>query len=239
MDAHPTGTAFDRHALVYDEQFSSTPLARRVREQVWRISDGVFPPGSHLLDIGCGSGDDAIHFAAQGIDVAAIDRAPAMIARLREKAAKARVSDRITPHVIDLEHFEPDVQYDGLFSNFAALNCVEHLDAVRELAEKALRPGSAVVLVTFGRLFLPEVLMFLFKGDLKRAFRRLRKEGEGVVEGVRFPVWYHSLSDLKSEFGPRFSLERIRGLRSAERPLSAWPAMGTFSDHFVSVWRYR
>ena len=71
--------AFDRHALTHDERFSSLEATRAIRQEIWRIADGLFPPGSSLLDLGCGTGDDAIHFAQRGIAVTAIDIAPAMM----------------------------------------------------------------------------------------------------------------------------------------------------------------
>lgn len=65
--------AFDRHAEVYDERFSRVALAQEIRADVWRIADAVFSPGARLLDLGCGTGEDAIHFAQNGCRVTAID----------------------------------------------------------------------------------------------------------------------------------------------------------------------
>ena len=70
--------AFDRHAVTYDETFSSLEGTRAIRQEIWQIADDLFPSGSSLLDLGCGTGDDAIHFAQRGIAVTAIDIAPAM-----------------------------------------------------------------------------------------------------------------------------------------------------------------
>ena len=40
----------------------------------------TFPPGSRLLEVGCGSGRDAAFMAAHGYDVLAVDGAPEMLA---------------------------------------------------------------------------------------------------------------------------------------------------------------
>jgi ubiquinone/menaquinone biosynthesis C-methylase UbiE len=207
---------------------------------VWSIADTLFPAGARVLDAGCGAGDDAIHLAQRGVRVTAIDIAPGMIERVMVKAEAAGFRTRITAHITDFENFRgSEGAFYGLLSNFAALNCVEHLDGFRTFAARVLRPGAPLLLVTFGTFYLPETLLFLLKGDMRRAFRRLRRNADATVEGIRFPVWYHSVKDLRRGLGPDFSLREIRGLPSVEAPFSNWPAMGRWSDHFVSIWRYR
>src|SRR5262249_44366923 len=60
---------------------------RRVVEQ------GIVPPGS-AVDLGCGTGTDAIYLASKGFDVTAIDIAPTALSRAREKAEQAGVKVR-------------------------------------------------------------------------------------------------------------------------------------------------
>jgi ubiquinone/menaquinone biosynthesis C-methylase UbiE len=43
-------------------------------------------PGHRMLDVGCGAGREAVGFARAGLEVVAIDVAPTMIARARERA---------------------------------------------------------------------------------------------------------------------------------------------------------
>ena len=240
MDVTRTREAFDRHALTYDERFSSLATAQAIRRQVWCIADGLFPSGSRLLDLGCGTGDDAIHFAERGIHVTSIDISPGMIAQLLLKAEAAGLQGQIVARIANLETFQPEkTDFNGLFSNFGALNCVPEVSGLRSLASKVLKHGSPVVLVTMGRFYPLETLLFLLKGDLRRAFRRLRRKTEVAVENIRVPVWYHGLKDLQRSLGPTFELQRVQGLRSVDRALEKFPALGSWSDHFVSVWRYR
>src|SRR5215212_6251964 len=42
---------------------------------------------SPLLDVGCGTGENALAFAARGLDVACVDLIPRAIEKAREKAA--------------------------------------------------------------------------------------------------------------------------------------------------------
>jgi ubiquinone/menaquinone biosynthesis C-methylase UbiE len=253
--------AFDRHALTYDERFSSLEATRAIRKEIWRIADGLFPSGSSLLDLGCGTGDDAIHFAQRGIAVTAIDIAPAMIARLETKAAAAGIRERIDARVGDIETFEPRAAaFDGVVSDFGALNSVHNLIALRNLATRALKPGAFVLLVVMGRLYPLETAVSLLKGDFRRAFRRLRGTPEVAVEGIRVSFQYHSPRDLSGALGPDFSLQRLLGLRSVLPsvdwdhvyrflPLGLVGAVDRFSttfrltaplaDLYLSIWRYR
>jgi ubiquinone/menaquinone biosynthesis C-methylase UbiE len=130
VDVTRTREAFDRHALTYDERFSSLAAAQAIRRQVWCIADALFSPGSRLLDLGCGTGDDAIHFAERGIQVTSIDISPGMIAQLLLKAEAAGVQGRIVAHIADLETFQPETEFNGLFSNFGALNCVPQVSGL-------------------------------------------------------------------------------------------------------------
>src|SRR5437762_14179101 len=74
--------AFDRHAPVYDRVF----LSREMRSEVWEMADRLCLPGMRLLDLGCGTGDDAIHFAQRGLNVTAVDISSQMISQLKAKA---------------------------------------------------------------------------------------------------------------------------------------------------------
>jgi ubiquinone/menaquinone biosynthesis C-methylase UbiE len=73
--------AYDRYAAVYDELLAHS----EIRRDVWEIADRFFTEGMRLLDLGCGTGDDAIHFAQRGLFVSAVDVSPVMIERLKLK----------------------------------------------------------------------------------------------------------------------------------------------------------
>ncbi len=125
-------------------------LAREIRSDVWRIADTVFPAGSLLLDAGCGTGEEAVHFARNGCDVTAIDISPAMISKLKAKAGESGVGARIDFRVADIRQFVPDPPtYDGIFSNFGALNRVARLSQ-RKASGPLSEPGWDVFSGVFG-----------------------------------------------------------------------------------------
>ena len=91
---------FDRIATRYDALWTTTAIGRAQRNLVWRDMDALFHPGERILDIGCGTGEDAAHFAARGVTVYATDASPAMVAggagarRLHGHGAAARKNSR-------------------------------------------------------------------------------------------------------------------------------------------------
>jgi SAM-dependent methyltransferase len=242
----PVQEAFDRHSANYDVVFAATD----VRREVWACADMLFPAGSNVLDIGCGTGEDALHFAGRGIKVTAIDLSPGMIAQTQRKAGGL-----ITCEAADMTTYNPGFPLDGVFSNFGALNCVPALDWLTALP---VRSGGYLVLTMMGRLYPLEFAVSLLKGQPRQACRRMRRSSEAVVEGIRFGVYYHTLRELKRALTPQFELIRVKGLRSLlpspqlahlrnfpgfrlleplDHFLCSSGATAQYSDHYVTVWR--
>ena len=87
--------AFDRHAALYDRAFAGGDI----RSEIWDLADRVFAPGMNLLDLGCGTGDDSIHFAQRGLNVTAIDISAEMISQLQRKQSGAIHSEWLARQV--------------------------------------------------------------------------------------------------------------------------------------------
>src|SRR5690242_16912495 len=91
---HHGAKAFDAVAHGYDAGFSHTMLGRMMRERVWillsnRVGE-LSRATTSILEINCGTGEDAIWFAKQGGNVLATDVSAEMIA-----VAKAKLSERL------------------------------------------------------------------------------------------------------------------------------------------------
>jgi len=78
--AHPVGRAFDSLAENYDEVFTCSLIGRAQRDAVWGAARAAFTPGSRILEINCGTGEDALFLARQGVIVFACDASEQMIA---------------------------------------------------------------------------------------------------------------------------------------------------------------
>lgn len=98
----------------------------------------LLPPGAHLLEAGCGEGDDLCFFRQQGLVVTAFD------ARL----AQARVASRRSGQpvrVCRIEQLHSVVPYDGIWARGAlpAIAPDELSDALAHLAG-LLKPAGAL-----------------------------------------------------------------------------------------------
>lgn len=104
--------------------------------------------GETILDFGCGPGFVATHLArrtgAAG-HVHALDVNADFVARARENAASAGLSDRITVHQSDDETIPlPDASVDRIYSR-NVLEYVPDVDAVLAELARVLRPGGTMV----------------------------------------------------------------------------------------------
>ena len=84
---------FDEIAPRYDEVWTRSPIGRLQRDAVWRRLDDLFHPGEKLLDLGCGTGEDALHFMSRGMQVSGIDASPEMVRIARGRGVDANVVD--------------------------------------------------------------------------------------------------------------------------------------------------
>ena len=259
---HQIRKLFDEQAETYDANFS-TSIGQKLRERTWRVIDDFFSPGIRVLDLGCGTGDDAIHLAERGIAVTAVDISPRMISQVEMKSEALGYRDRIHCQVGELESISVQgAPFDGLLSNFAALNCCSDLSGLQGLARRCLKPRSWLIVTVMGRFSPFETGLFLWKRDATHSFRRWRGCYDGALNGVAMRIYYHGLRSLKHSLGSDFELEKAIGLnlllpapgqehiaasyrllfRSLE-PLDRWlgerwPCC-SLGEFFVSVWRYR
>jgi SAM-dependent methyltransferase len=105
--------------------------------------------GSPVLDVGCGTGENALFLAARGLEVWGVDVAPAAIIRAQEKArarnlpATFRVADALDLGALG-RTFQSAID-SGVFHVF------DDADRARYVASlaAALRPGGTYVMLVF------------------------------------------------------------------------------------------
>ena len=218
--------AFDRLSARYDA-LCENPVFASMRRDVHARLLGRFPPGSRLLEIGCGTGIDSAFLAARGIEVVACDPAPGMVdraeARLRATGEWRGRFLRCGLEELDERLGSNEPSFDGILSDFGALNCVPNLGALRRIADRRLDRGGTLVLCLMNAVCLGEILYFLARGRPKDAFRRLRPANRGasafpagsipvLVEGIEVPTYFHRSRAIERALGPGYATVERRGL---------------------------
>jgi len=220
---------FDLIADRYDESFTSSLIGEAQRAAVWRTLAKTFRPGNHILEIGCGTGVDACFLAERGIRVAACDSSPQMIDVAMRKIQERGLAQLVRPFVMraeDIAALPADELFDGVFSNFGVLNCVEDLKRVASGLARLLKPGAAAVLCWMGPGCVWEIGWYLAQGKRDEAFRRFHSDGVSarVADGAFVRVRYPSVRILSRAFAPEFRLKSVQGIGVAVPPsyLEPW-----------------
>jgi SAM-dependent methyltransferase len=210
-----------------------------------------------VLELGCGSGDDALTLASQGVRVHATDLSPGMIEVARAKAAGRGFSEaqvRFEARAAEDCGGLDGAPFDGAFSNFGALNCAD-LARVGAGLSAVLRKDAPVVLCVVGPRPLPGLLVEALTGRPAR--------GEDVKVGGR-PVAARALTarDVREGLGSGFSWATTSALgvlvpppahdawaqahpmtfgllASAEGLVRGWPLLRGLGDHVLLEGRRR
>ena len=259
-----TQRAFDSVAADYDGPRGNNALIQRMRLTLWDTVRREVPTGSRLLDLGCGTGIDAVEFASRGYPVVASDWSPGMVERTRLRAEAVGMEERVQAVHVGVHQLDQlEGSFGGIYSNFGPLNCAPDMAAVANQCARLLQPGGKLVLSVIGRICPWEVGYYLFKGRLKRASIRATR-GATAVGMNRHTIWthYYLPREFYRAFAPHFSLNGYRALSLFMPPpylvdfyerhqtgcewlgklddrFGAWPLLRDMGDHFLIVMQRR
>jgi SAM-dependent methyltransferase len=209
------GAAFDRIAQDYDQRFTDSLIGRAQREAVWRVLTKTFHANDSILELNCGTGEDAIFLAGKGISVFACDASRQMIARagqrLHHNAPQTSVVFRELPteRIGELHSVAP---FDGAFSNFSGLNCIADLGAVASSLASLVKQNGRLVLCLSTRFCLIEIVYYLALGQWRKALRRCKGYAEVTLNDVQFTVYYPTIRRIRRSFAPHFRLYSCTGI---------------------------
>lgn len=202
-------SAFDRLAATYDEDFTTTPIAAYLRGVAHQRLARLVQQGARVLELGCGTGEDAHAVARMGAHVTATDASTAMLAITAEKTHGLSVS---TAH-LDLnapQAANVDGVFDGVYSNFGALNCALDRAALAAWLAQRVRPGGWAAFAVMGPLCLWEMLWHGAHGQFRTATRRWRPSQFQVDDSPPVTVTCPSPRQLLREFAPHFQPVSVR-----------------------------
>lgn len=243
--------AFSRQSAVFDEIYATNNIINykrvRVREHIMQY----LKPGSKILELNSGTGEDAVYFAQQGHDVHATDVSTGMQAVLKQKSEPYR--DRIsleTCSYTQLDQLKKQGPYDHIFSNFGGLNCTGELEKVLLSFDQLLKPGGKVTLVVIPPFCLWETLL-IFKGKFKTATRRFFARNGRIahIEGTYFKCFYYTPSFVINTLRKSFDVLGVEGLCTivppsyiegfAEKHPKVYNFLRSKEDKFKSSWPWK
>lgn len=208
--------AFDKQAKSFDGLYQHNTIIQYKRKRVRDHVLSFLNPGSTILELNAGTGDDAVYFAQQGHTVHATDVSVLMQQVLADKVRHQNLENKITTECCsytDLENLEQQGPYDFIFSNFAGLNCTNELNKVLDAFSPLLKPGGHVTLVVLPKFCLWEFLL-LFKGKFRTAFRRFsgKKGTSAKIGDESFRCWYYNPSYITRYLKSSFEKISVEGL---------------------------
>jgi ubiquinone/menaquinone biosynthesis C-methylase UbiE len=255
---HRAGLAFDSLAGTYDDIFTQSLIGRAQRGAVWNAARKTFKRGDHILELNCGTGEDALFLARGGLSVLACDASERMIAVASERRAVEAPQSLLQFEVLPTERIDQlrPRQFDGIFSNFSGLNCVADIGAVARQLSFLVKPAAPMLLCFSTRICLWETLWFLMRSQPRRAFRRWKGHTVATVGELTVALQYPTLRVLRKLFSPFFALRLCIGvgvvvppsylehwarehegmlnrLRAADTVISCWPGLRTIGDHML------
>ena len=263
-----TAAAFDSVASTYDGPQGNNELIHRMRKIVWDRVELFLDGPSMLIDIGCGTGIDAQHFAELGHHVLATDYSPAMIERAGARHVNGTGSisaSLVGGHELHRVRLDPG-SVDLSYSNFGPLNCVPDLAETARALAGLTRPGGYAVFTVIGRYCPWEIA----HDARRRKFARMRVRFSRSVTPVEMnghTIWtryftprqfarewigadgdwaldhYEALSSFVPPPYMGTVAERhpklFRRMVSMDRRTATWPVMRSMGDHFLIVMHRR
>lgn len=268
-DAQAAPASFDSIAAQYDALEASNPILQWMRQRVHRAALAHFAPRSRVLEIGSGTGTDALFFAQRGYHVVAAEPSAEMLNIAREKVARAGFEQRIEFVQLGVERLPNMIEhygrasFDAIFSNFGALNCTRDVLGFAKCGLQLLRPHGKMLVNIMPPLCPWEVVYYFLKLNPHEALRRWRglteNGGIAVQVGERLvQTYYHSVGSLKAVFEERFEIVEqfslgvlapppylskhnwlFKSTRWWDEKLSAWPLLRNMGDHVVMIMKRR
>ena len=209
---------FDIAAETYDKDFTQSKIGSMQRQLVWQLLAPLlqsYPRPLNILEINCGTGEDALQLAKSGHNVIATDASAQMIKQAKQKSSDAEPfankPDFITcsfRHLTDLHFKEP---FDLVISNFGGLNCIDAKEVItlsKDLSRIVTGKGQ-LLLVVLSKFCLWEIVYFSLKGKFDIAFRRLKRSIPFNVDKHTMEIFYYSPRKIIKLFKPAFSLLRL------------------------------
>ena len=253
---------FDQAAPSYSRLVEGNRLNMHLRKVSSGILRTLFPAGSRVLEIGCGTGIETIPLARAGVDIVALDISGRMLEELDRSARAASVRERIDSRKRSASELATIVReygpgsFDGAFSHFGALNCEPNLEPVPNALHELVKPNGKLSLGILNRTCLAEIVLFAAGHRPRRALARLQPSVPVGQSRFGVAVFPYGPVEITRRFSPFFSKEKEIGvsvcvpppelgnrllthntflslLEAVDRSLARWPFFRRLGDYVM------
>jgi len=254
---------FDKAAMTYDETFTNIPIGKMQRDLVYRELSKYLTSVKKILEINCGTGEDAIWLAKRNFNVTATDISPKMIEVAKSKANFDNLNFTTADINLITKSFENE-KFDLLFSNFGGLNCLSksELENFFGNIHSILYEKGKLALVIMPKNTLWEQCYFLAKGRFSSVFRRQIESVKANVDGENVTTYYYNPKDIVNLSEANFEMiaakpigffvppsyldgffknkKGVLGfLNTLEQRIKSWSFLSKYADHYIIILQKR
>ncbi|HEX2623191.1 MAG TPA: class I SAM-dependent methyltransferase [Phototrophicaceae bacterium] len=240
--------AFDILAPDYDPAFTTTQIGRWLRGRVHARLNTLYHAGYQVLELGCGTGEDARHLAAQGIHITATDASPEMLKVAAAKNTQTPLATFAPLNLAALPDNDFTGLYDGVFASFGVLNCIPDWKPLAAWLAARVRPGGKIAFGIMSPYCVWEIMWHGAHLHLRTATRRLRKSAPFQINNSEvMPIYYPTPRRIRRDFAPHFRSTHLEGLGLFLPPSDAFGVIEkrprllktlTLVDHHTSRMRW-
>lgn len=218
--------AFDSASEEYDHSIGSNFInvftrERSIREVLRRVR-----PDEVVLEIGCGTGTEAIRISKHVKTVVATDVSPAMVSLVRRKVEARRLQGKVEAlrlgavEIGDARNHLPEGRVRVAYSFNGALNCELQIGRFPRELWDLMEPEGVFVCSVRTDFCLEESLFRAGRLKFGKLAPRKRQPIMVSVGGQDIPAYYYNPGRFARLFAPYFRVEKIVGLPAVVPPPS-------------------
>lgn len=219
-------SAFDAYAEEYDGHFTQSPIGILQRKRVFHYLAPLLSKEKNVLELNCGTGEDALAISPFVNSVLATDISEDMI--LVANAKKKNIKNVcFEPRDTRSLHKGLQKKYDIVFSDFGGLNCLskQELQQFSKDIFPFIEKDGKLILVIMGRKCVWENLLFWKQKDSRYKRRETLKGIDTKINSSTFLTYYYAPKEIGTIFGEKFTV-------IAHKPIGIFVPPSYFNNYF-------